>query len=162
MASKVSDQEYNLLLQNDINTTGYTQWFFFRVSNTTEGLSVKFNILNLYKASSLFGSGMKVVVYSVKESQKHGKSWHRDGTNMSYSPNNYSKSCKLNNQCYTFLWTYQFKHAEDEVYFAYSYPYTYSDLDQFLETVCTNKKIAKRTLLTKTLVGNRVDLLTIT
>jgi hypothetical protein len=105
---------------------------------------------------------MKVVVYSMKESSINGKSWHRDGTNLSYSANNYSKSSKLNNQCYTFSWTYQFKHDEDEVYFAYSYPYTYSDLDQFLETVCSNKKIAKRTLLTKTLVGNRVDLLTIT
>ena len=34
MASKVSDSEYNLLLQNDINTNGYSQWFFFKVSNT--------------------------------------------------------------------------------------------------------------------------------
>ena len=28
---KVSDSEYNLILQDDVNTNGYTQWYFFRV-----------------------------------------------------------------------------------------------------------------------------------
>lgn len=46
VAAKVSDNEYNLMMQNDINTQGHTQWFFFRVGNTTAGQSVRFNILN--------------------------------------------------------------------------------------------------------------------
>lgn len=46
IAQKVSDSEYNLLMQNDINTQGHTQWFYFRVQNTRKGQSVKFNILN--------------------------------------------------------------------------------------------------------------------
>ena len=46
MAVKVSDNEYNLLMQNDINTQGHTQWFFFRVRNTTSRMPVKFNIMN--------------------------------------------------------------------------------------------------------------------
>ena len=29
LAQKVSDSEYNLLMQNDINTNGHTQWFYF-------------------------------------------------------------------------------------------------------------------------------------
>ena len=29
LAQKESDTEYNLLMQNDINTNGHTQWFFF-------------------------------------------------------------------------------------------------------------------------------------
>jgi len=33
-AYKVNDNDYNLLLQNDVNTQGHTQWFFFRVWNT--------------------------------------------------------------------------------------------------------------------------------
>ena len=36
-AIKVSDQEYDLVLQNDINTHGHTQWFFFRASNVVAG-----------------------------------------------------------------------------------------------------------------------------
>jgi hypothetical protein len=37
LAQKVSDTEYNLLMQNDVNTQGHTQWFFFRVQNTKAG-----------------------------------------------------------------------------------------------------------------------------
>lgn len=29
LAQKVSDVEYNLLMQHDINTNGHTQWFYF-------------------------------------------------------------------------------------------------------------------------------------
>ena len=41
---KVSDNEYDMFLQNDIKTNGHTQWYFFRVSNTKAGNKVKFNI----------------------------------------------------------------------------------------------------------------------
>ena len=37
LAQKVSDNEYNLLMQNDINTSGHTQWFYFQVKNTRKG-----------------------------------------------------------------------------------------------------------------------------
>jgi len=43
---KVSDNEYNLLMQNDINTQGHTQWFYFRVQNARKGQTVKMNIIN--------------------------------------------------------------------------------------------------------------------
>jgi len=36
-ALKISDSEYDLILSNDINTNGHTQWFFFRVGNTRAG-----------------------------------------------------------------------------------------------------------------------------
>jgi hypothetical protein len=45
-ASKISENEYQLLLSCDTNTVGYSQWFFFRVSNIKKNKSVKFNILN--------------------------------------------------------------------------------------------------------------------
>jgi hypothetical protein len=46
LALKVSDNEYNLLMQNDINTQGHTQWFYFRVQNARKGQTVKMNIIN--------------------------------------------------------------------------------------------------------------------
>jgi hypothetical protein len=70
MATKVSDQEYDCLMQNDINSRGHTQWFYFRVKNTRAGLPVKFNILNYYKEDSMFNYGMKITVYSEKKSEK--------------------------------------------------------------------------------------------
>lgn len=53
-------------MQNDINSNGNTQWFFFQVRNTTAKNSVKFNILNFTKKDSLFNYGMKIAVYSEK------------------------------------------------------------------------------------------------
>jgi hypothetical protein len=49
LAQKVSDGEYNLMMQNDINTIGHTQWFYFRTENTKQGQSVKFNIINFVR-----------------------------------------------------------------------------------------------------------------
>ena len=31
LAVKVNENEYNLILQNDINTKGHTQWYYFKV-----------------------------------------------------------------------------------------------------------------------------------
>jgi len=33
-------------MQNDINTQGHTQWFYFRVMNTRAKAAIKFNIVN--------------------------------------------------------------------------------------------------------------------
>lgn len=37
---------YDLVMQNDINTKGYTQWFFFSVTNTRVNQMARFNIVN--------------------------------------------------------------------------------------------------------------------
>lgn len=63
-ALKIDDGDYYLALQNDVNTLGNTQWFFFRVSNTQANHSVRFSLLNLCKPDSLYNDGMKVLVYS--------------------------------------------------------------------------------------------------
>lgn len=52
-ASKVSPKEYNLLLHNDINTKGYSNWFYFKVTNKMP-CKAKFNIVNYGKAGSMF------------------------------------------------------------------------------------------------------------
>lgn len=43
----MGDNEYHLILQNDSNSGGYTQWFNFRVSNGRQRGSVRFLIMNL-------------------------------------------------------------------------------------------------------------------
>ena len=45
-AIKISDNEYNLLLQNDTLSFGHTQWFYFKVSNTRKNKVITFNIVN--------------------------------------------------------------------------------------------------------------------
>lgn len=55
VALQVSDTEYNCILQNDINTNGHTQWFYFKVkSNFSKKTMVRINMINLYKARSMY------------------------------------------------------------------------------------------------------------
>ena len=60
-AAKVNNVEYNLWLENDTNTRGHTQWFYFKVvykdvpqlpEKRTH--KIRFNILNLAKTFSLY------------------------------------------------------------------------------------------------------------
>jgi cytosolic carboxypeptidase protein 2/3 len=137
MAIKMNDsnpdsntQTYNLLLQNDINTKGHTQWFYFRVKNTTKGLSAKFNILNLRKPDSLYNYGMKILCYSSVKRQKERIEWHRSGRDIMYYKNAFKREGVPGDEkyFYTLTFTYDFEYDGDEIYFAYSMPYSYSDL----------------------------------
>lgn len=42
---------YDLLLQNDMNTGGHTQWYNFKVHNKRHNFIAKFNIVNLVTQS---------------------------------------------------------------------------------------------------------------
>lgn len=44
-----TENVYDLIIQNDINTKGYTQWFYFRVTGTQADQTVKFNIVNFVR-----------------------------------------------------------------------------------------------------------------
>lgn len=67
-ASKVNNVEYNLWLENDLNTKGHTQWFYFKVKyNSDKSSKIQFNILNLAKTYSLYKAGMKPVVFSKRK-----------------------------------------------------------------------------------------------
>ena len=160
MALKVSDNEYNLILQNDINTKGNTQWFYFRVTNTVQNMSVKFNIVNFCKSGSLYNSGMKIMIHS----SIANCGWFRGGENISYFPNGIKKN-KKGKTYYSMSFTYTFLHTADEMFFAYSCPYTFSDIMQYLHSLEESdmiKQFMKRRLLAYSIAGNRCDFLTIT
>lgn len=92
-AIKLSDNEYDLILQNDINTNGHTQWFFFRVGNTRKGEKIKFNILNLAKPDSLYNYGMKILSFSTMQKEVEDIGWHRVGEGINYYSNQYKRDC---------------------------------------------------------------------
>ncbi|CAC5414449.1 AGBL2_3 [Mytilus coruscus] len=66
---------------------------------------------------------------------------------------------------YSLTWTVQFPNSHDTVYFAHCFPYTYTDLQDYLLD-CSNdpikSKICKQRVLCRTLAGNLVYVLTIT
>lgn len=135
-AAKVSDSEYDMFLQNDINTNGHTQWYFFRVSNTRKGAKVKFNMNNLSKSDSLYNDGMRILVFSVKTKKERDLGWHRAGTDISYFQNNFKKeNLRFTRYYYTFTFTHTFEYDEDQVYFSHCFPYTYSDLQDDLTRI---------------------------
>lgn len=70
-AVKVGEHEYNLILKYDHNTTNYTQWFYFRITNVKKYQTYKFNIVNLMKPESSYNQGMKPLFYSKKEAESN-------------------------------------------------------------------------------------------
>jgi len=102
-------------------------------------------MLNMIKSKSLYNEGMKVLVYSEKRNDFFDsfesadpkcKGWTRGGEDLSYFQNNYKREHASNNnfqRCYyTFTFTHTFEYDADTVYFAYSMPYTYSNLQDDL------------------------------
>ena len=53
-------EKYELFLTNDTNTSGYTQWFFFRVSNIRKGKTINFNIMNFLRKTTKYCNGIKI------------------------------------------------------------------------------------------------------
>lgn len=93
--------------------------------------------------------------------------WYRDGTDIAYFKNNFKRDGKygLEKFHYTFTFTYTFPHDKDTVYFAYSLPYTYTDLCEDLDIMMADKRIStfvSRNTLCRTLAGNKCEYLTIT
>lgn len=169
LVARVSDTEYNLLLQNDINSKGHTQWFFFKVVNMRTGVRYKFNIVNFVKPDSLFNHGMQSLVYSIKGYKERGQGWQRGGADYLYYQNGLMRE-NSEKRHYTLSFTYQFPYRDDEVYFAYSFPYTYSQLVSYLDRIegdedCQKyhlRRFLTRKTLCRTLAGNKCEYLTIT
>ena len=74
----------------------------------------------------MFRAGMKPCIYSVK----NRKGWERAGSQIEYRKN--SIFIDEGRQYYTLTFSYEFVHHDDEVFFAYCYPYTYTRLQRFL------------------------------
>lgn len=86
-----TDQTYCLLLHNDVNTFGYTNWFYFQVRNRSAG-RYKFAIMNYGKAGWMHNQGVKICVFSKKTG------WVRGGENIHCQSNKslFSKGKFLN------------------------------------------------------------------
>lgn len=57
-------ETYDLIMQNDINTKGHNQWFYFKVFNLKRHHRVRFNIVNFIKGESMFSYGVKPLTFS--------------------------------------------------------------------------------------------------
>ena len=162
------ENKYQLFLQNDTNTTGYIQWFFFRVSNTQKGRKVNFNIINMLRPICLYKKGLKIMTYSKLQAQNENIGWHRDCENIMYYTNNlftYNENSKKKRSLSSLSFDYTFKYDNDKVYFANCLPYFYSklieEMDKYEKKLKNKFFFFKKIPFTQTLGGNDLILLNI-
>ncbi|KAM6958777.1 cytosolic carboxypeptidase 1 [Aplochiton taeniatus] len=169
-AIQVRRNEYDLVLNSDINCNHYHQWFYFEVSGMRINATYRFNVINCEKSNSQFNYGMQVLMYSVQEAINGRPRWVRTGTDICYYKNHFSRSAiaaggQKGKSYYTMTFTMTFNHKDDVCYFAYHYPYTYSTLKMHLsklEGLRTPQIYLRQDVLCNTLGGNSCPLLTIT
>ncbi|XP_028349902.1 cytosolic carboxypeptidase 1 isoform X6 [Physeter macrocephalus] len=168
---QIRKNEYDLILNSDINSNHYHQWFYFEVSGMRPSIAYRFNIINCEKSNSQFNYGMQPLMYSVQEALNARPWWIRVGTDICYYKNHFSRSSiaaggQKGKSYYTITFTVIFPHKDDVCYFAYHYPYTYSTLQmhlQKLESAHNPQQIYfRKDVLCETLSGNSCPLVTIT
>ncbi|XP_040897730.1 cytosolic carboxypeptidase 1 isoform X4 [Toxotes jaculatrix] len=169
-AVQVRKYEYDLVLNSDINSNHYHQWFYFEVSGMRVATPYRFNIINCEKSNSQFNYGMQVLMYSVQEAISGRPRWVRTGADICYYKNHFARSSiaaggQKGKSYYTLTFSTTFSHKDDVCYFAYHYPYTYSTLKMHLsklEALRTPQIYLRQDVLCESLGGNSCPLLTIT
>lgn len=127
-----SENTFDIWIRNDTNGSNNLQWFYFRMLAPESFLGkIKVNVVNFTKGNSLFYFGMKPSFWSNKEWQASGRGWFQAGENVEYEISPYhSEINKLNQHkqrsYYQMSFEYTFEHPGDEVYVAYTVPYTYT------------------------------------
>eukprot|EP00656_Telonema_subtile_P039563 TRINITY_DN4465_c0_g1_i4.p1 TRINITY_DN4465_c0_g1~~TRINITY_DN4465_c0_g1_i4.p1 ORF type:complete len:1052 (+),score=170.78 TRINITY_DN4465_c0_g1_i4:83-3238(+) len=160
-AVQVAPYGYELSMQNDINTQGNTQWFYFACSDMVPGKEYTFWIRNFYKKRSLYNDGMMPVGYSMTE---QSKGWKRCGSHICYYKGEHRRSDDRG-FLYCLCFKLRFDHADDTVYLANFYPYTYTNLQRHLHELQTHpqrQKTFRRRQLCHSLAGNVIDMLVVT
>jgi hypothetical protein len=169
MAIKVKEYEYDLIVNNDINSGKSSNWFYFRVTFRNTGriniaespFTYKFNIINCQKPDTLFSKGLKVLCFSSVK-----KIWNRHTRLNYYFSNGLNvEEKKLYNLTFTYDLNYNF--TEENLYFAYCFPYTYTNLQNYLSSLLNNpillqKNIIRHEIIGKSLSENNLDMLIIT
>ncbi|XP_075790448.1 cytosolic carboxypeptidase 3 isoform X2 [Pelodiscus sinensis] len=159
---KVSEFEYQLTLRTDLYTNRHTQWYYFQVTNTQAGMPYRFTIVNFTKPTSLYNNGMRPLLYSEVDAKFHRVGWQRTGDEIKYYKNNLGQD---GHQYFSLTWTFQFPYDQDTCYFAHCYPYTYSNLQEYLAAISRDpvrSKFCKIRILCHSLARNIVYVLTIT
>ncbi|KAB0373143.1 hypothetical protein FD755_014802, partial [Muntiacus reevesi] len=154
---QIRKNEYDLILNSDINSNHYHQWFYFEVSGMRPSIAYRFNIINCEKSNSQFNYEFlcgSITCFLLFYCRNH------------FSRSSIAAGGQKGKSYYTITFTVSFPHKDDVCYFAYHYPYTYSTLQmhlQKLESAHNPQQIYfRKDVLCETLSGNSCPLVTIT
>lgn len=138
-----NETEYDLLLRPDTNTKGHTQWFYFQI-NSFKKINITINIINMAKPKSIFGrGGLPFCAITETDKKPQQGQWNQlsKNCNLSYkrskidyleellSDSTHSMKKKKIFMCLSFEISLT---PGKNFYLAYSIPYTYSQLTNFL------------------------------
>lgn len=124
----VKPDEVDCFIRSDTNTRGHSNWFYFSVESKNPG-KLRINICNITKYASLYCAGMKPYVNS-------GNGWQQGGDDVQFV----ERPCRygFNIRQWQLQFTYNFTEHNQTVYFAYSIPYTFSQLETFVKEIKQN------------------------
>ncbi|KAK1164191.1 cytosolic carboxypeptidase 6-like [Acipenser oxyrinchus oxyrinchus] len=149
----ISEFEFDLFIRPDTCNPRFRVWFNFSVENVRESQRVIFNVVNFSKTKSLYRDGMSPVVKSTSRPK-----WQRLP-----AKNVYYYRCPDHRKNYVMSFAFCFDKEDDVYQFAYCYPYTYSRLQHYLDSLeKRNLDYFQRELLGLSVQQRRLDLLTVT
>jgi len=122
---QISDREYDLIMQNDNNSTGNNQWFYFTVEKMIPGAEYTFNVVNFTKSDSLFNYGMRPAIFSTVLNKRNGTGWVRAGQDVVYKKGPIPRE-KSKKKYYRLSFRMTWKISNDKISIAYTFPYTYT------------------------------------
>ncbi|XP_019904656.2 cytosolic carboxypeptidase 6 isoform X2 [Esox lucius] len=121
----ISEFEFDLFIRPDTCNPRFRVWFNFTVENVRETQRVILNIVNFSKTKSLYREGMSPVVKSTSRPK-----WQRLP-----AKNVYYYRCPDHRRNYVMSFAFCFDREDDVYQFAYCYPYTYSRLQHYLDSL---------------------------
>ena len=163
----IKNKEYDLIMRPEINSKKLYTFFFFSFlmksydnNDINDNNTIKLNIINKPKDKNFYNGQCPILMFDTSINK-----WTRNTFNV-YAINNGIKNPNLKNEfkCY-FSLTFSFNCKPNvKYYFASSYPYTYTQLRLYLNTLNKNcyKKIIKFGEAGKTFNNNKIPYIAIT
>lgn len=158
----IPDVEFNIWTKRDcygsVFENGNRTWFYFGMRAPNPQLLVKLNMIDLNKQVKMYSHGM-APVYRVVPGRPH---WERIRDRPSYN---------TEDDIFTVSFRYRTPESNCITYFAFTYPYSYAELQNYLDQVDSkflnlvpqsrDDIYYTRECLCRSLEGRRIDLLTI-
>ena len=167
MAIEISkNKEYDLIMRPETNAKKLYTFFFFSVliksyeNNNEKNNMIKLNIINKPKDKNFYNGQCPVLMFDTSINK-----WTRNTFNV-YAINNGLKNPNLKNEFksyFSLTFSFNFK-PNVKYYFASCYPYTYTQLRLYLNTLNKNcyKRIIKFGEAGKTFNNNKIPYIVIT
>lgn len=128
---KIAPRIYEINLLPDPSRQYSATWYYFKVDNIAPG-EYSFIISGFYRDAQLHNIGVQPVALSMNNVRRGG-GWERIGNRLNFWCSKTSRTAPEYSLAFSFNVT-----ARDTMYFAYLYPYSYSDLRSFLMSARIN------------------------